>query len=183
MIGQMWIHYEGLPLNAPGVAKRELNSITRGAWFLTGVHWHRHMRLKHFTRAGAAEYGYAKRQGDVGGPDPRTYTSRAGHQFRYRSYTRAKLNKFGHTDPLRYTSETYHRTFLMDVRATAQKVRIVMHVPAYFHGNAYSQRIDVRDELSRVSKAEEAELIKLHERLIIRGIQQNRARSSVQIAA
>lgn len=162
MVPQFMIHFVGLPLNAPDIVRRELNNITRGAWHLVGIKWHRDFRPKHFTHAGAREYGYQPRQG---------------------SYTRQKLHKHGHTRPLEYSGQSRRRTSIRDVRATSQKVRIVMNAPALNLRPGLHGRINPRDEMTRISAPEKTEIIRLLERLIIMGIEQNRTRRTVTVAA
>lgn len=133
----------------PGVAKRELNTMLKAAWEETGVHWHRSMRPKHFTHAGAREYGYTPRKGERGA---------AGTKGFRQSYTGRKLKRFGHTLPLVYTGESRELTRIRDVRATSKGVRIVMNAPKLNFRSRHST-INMRDEMTRISAGEARELV------------------------
>ncbi len=131
----------------PKLLRRELNNCHRDAAANMGEFWHERFRAKHFTNAGATEYGYTPRQGERGRPSGK---------FRS-SYTGRKLTKFGHTRPLVYTGESERRTRQLDVRATAKRgearVRVVLHAPALNFRYSGSP-IDMRYEMTTVSQRE-----------------------------
>lgn len=169
MIGQFIITHTGMPLQAKGIARKLMNDILRGAWFLIGVHWHKKMRPKHFTHRGAREYGYKPRGGQPG----------SGRKFTG-SYTSRKLRLKGHTRPLEFTGQSRKLTEIRDVRATPKGVRIVMAA------NTFNRRRSVnsphmREEMTTVSAAEQREIEKLLGRLIERGISQDRTRTTVRV--
>ena len=125
----------------PWLMKRELPQILKRVWEEIGNHWHRQMRPKHFTHAGAREYGYTPRKGEK--------DAASSKGFR-RSYSGRKLRKFGHTLPLVYTGESRDITARRDVRPTRHGVRIVMAANKLNYKNPYTA-IDKRDEMTRVS--------------------------------
>lgn len=128
----------------PGIARKLLPGIKKTAYGAAGVDWHRTARPKHFTKAGASEYGYAPRKGEAGNPH------RGG--FR-RSYTGQKLAKMGHTRPLVYTGQSMALTRLRDVRATSTGARVVMNAPGLNRRNPAS-KVNPRAELTALSDAD-----------------------------
>jgi hypothetical protein len=113
-----------------------------------GRYWDQTFREKHFTSAGATEYGYTPREGERGNPSSKGFR---------RSYTGRKLRKFGHTRPLEYTGESRRRTRSPRIVATAKRgealVRIKMDSPGL--NRRYSgSRINMRQEMTTVSTRE-----------------------------
>ena len=116
---------------------RALNDVMRETVREMGVYWHGHYLPKHFTPAGAAEYGYT----------PRT-----------KGYMIRKARVKHHQNPLEYSGESKARaTMIRDVRPTATrnnvKVRVVLHTPA-LNFIPKGGRINLRDEVTRVSDRE-----------------------------
>ena len=162
MIGQFIITYTGMPLQPKGIARKKMNDILRGAWFLVGVHWHKKMRPKHFTEAGAREYRYQRRS---------------------KAYLKRKLNPKtgpGHTRPLEFSRQSRKLTKIRDVRPTAKGVRIVMGANK-FNFRASINAPNMRDEMTTVSASEQREIERLLGRLIERGIAQDRTRTTVRV--
>jgi len=160
MIGEIKVRERGA---TPGILKRELNKLKKVAFAAAGIHWHQEIRPKHFTSAGAGEYGYAARKGERG--------NAGGYGFK-RSYTGRKLTAYGHTDPLVLTGESQGRTKMRDVRPTSKKVRIVLHAPALnFHPG----------EMEAVSQRDAAAMVKCYERALNAAIKQVRATKSKTI--
>jgi hypothetical protein len=149
----------------PGVtmSQREWNDIQRGVWGAVGRYWHVHFRDKHFTRAGAAEYGY---------------------QDRSAAYQRRKAKTYHHQIPLVFTGESRRRVRTARVVpfATANRVgvRVRMSAPALnFRRSAKSP--DMREELTTISEGEGRELSRLHRRGTEAGLRQFRGRRTVTI--
>lgn len=129
----------------PRRMSREMGRIQRESLEQVGIYWHQNFRAKHFKPSGAKEYGYTKRKGE-GLPSQ-------SKEFR-RSYMGRKLRQRGHQKPLTWSGETEQRTQIRDVRATRNKVRIVIHAPALNFRSAGSQ-INMREEMTTVSPAEQ----------------------------
>lgn len=121
----------------PGMMKRELNNILKACWQHIGTYWHQHFRAKHFTRAGASEYGYA----------PRSYR-----------YERYKRRKRGHTNPLEWSGVSKIRTMGLDVRATFRGCKVVLHAPV-LNFKRPNMRADMRKEMTVISDREKRELV------------------------
>ena len=147
MLGPTKITFTGLPLQAKGIAKRELNNILRGAWFKVGQFWHRRFRPKHFTHRGATEYGYAPRQGErsagmaAGAYDPTgelhhkgprgdaDLTSGGGYRGRWRSKD----------DPALPAGTAFTRSY------TAQKLRAKGHTYPLVWSGRSKARSEIQD--------------------------------------
>jgi hypothetical protein len=136
----------------PKLLARELNSINREAARSMGHLWRQRYFDKHFTLAGANEYGYAPREGS---------SLRPGVKGFKRTYTGKKLAKFGHSHPLEYTGESRERASTPRIVATAKrgeaKVRVIMNAPA-FNFKRPGSAIDMRKELTTVSRREADEI-------------------------
>ena len=160
MIGEIKVRERGA---TPGILKRVLQQLKKKAFEAAGILWHQEIRPKHFTAAGAGEYGYAPRKGERGN---------IGKYGFKRTYTGRKLQAYGHTRPLTLTGESQGRTRLRDVRATSKKVRIVLRAPALnFHAS----------ELTAVSQRDAAAMVRCYERAMDAAIKQVRATKSKTI--
>jgi hypothetical protein len=132
--------------NTPRRFWKSWTAAVREGWRAAGELWHEQFRPKHFTHAGAREYGYLPRKGERGNEEG----------FR-RSYTGRKLHKFGHTYPLVYTGESMRLTRMQDVRPTSKGVRVVYR--AYkFNFRHPRSRIRMREEFTRISRREERDI-------------------------
>ena len=140
MIGFIEIRTRGLAAGRKAAHNRAL----KYAWEQTGVYWHEHFREKHFTSAGATEYGYKPRQGERG---------RQGAKGFSRSYTGRKLKKYGHTRPLELTGQSRASTRTRKVTATSKGARVVMRAPA-LNFKARGSDINMNEEMRTISPAE-----------------------------
>lgn len=135
------------------LAKRELNAILRAGYHQLGVYWVANFRAKHFTNAGATEYGYTPRKGERG----------SGRAWKG-SYTARKLKKFGHTRPLEWSGRSKERTRAARVQAYSankkSRVEIRMNATA-LNFKAKGSTINMRDEMTRLSKQENTILTRL----------------------
>lgn len=123
---------------------KHLRDVLREAWEAAGKAHHRRHVPKHFTAAGAREYGYQPRQGERG--------SSSRKSFR-RSYTGQKLRKWGHTLPLVWSGDSLRRSKIEDVRATSKGVRVVLHTPR-FNLRPPGRKENMSAEVQRVSLRE-----------------------------
>ena len=125
---------------SPKVALRKLKEINKTAALVVGNYWHDHFRAKHFTPAGAREYGYQPR--NVG-------------------YMIKKAKKWGHRNPLEWSGESKSQSRVKDIRATSTsaraRVRVVMHMPK-LNFIPRGGSINMNDDMTRVSQAEVAKL-------------------------
>lgn len=127
---------------------KQFRQMLKASFHTIGVHWHRRMRPKHFTKVGGREYGYQPRQGEPGNPTSRPFRS---------TYTGRKLKRYGHTRPLVKTGESRAFSRIRDVRSTSKGTRVVMRVPRLSFRRSPSAP-HMQQELRTISKPENREL-------------------------
>lgn len=142
------IEYKGYPPE-----KRLWNEALRRVFAAVGTEWHQEYYERHFTHAGAEQYGYYKRKGELASPGSK--------EFR-RSYTGKKLKRFGHTLPLRYTSTAYQLGKVAIVRSNSRGGKVIL--PRAFNWQHPKSRIVMRDEITKVLPAEADHLRQLADR-------------------
>lgn len=144
----------------PKMMKREANAIHRGAAQEMGYYWHANFRAKHFTTAGATEYGYAARQGERGNIGRRGFK---------RSYTGRKLTRFGHTKPLVWSGDSEALSRIRDVRAVAKSGaavgRVVIHA-SKLNFRPSGGKINMREEVTKISAGEAPILVGVAEKYL-----------------
>jgi hypothetical protein len=146
MAGEMFgavLKYSGA---TPKLAARQRNAVQKEAFAYALKFWHAKYRDKHFTNAGATEYGYTPRKGERG----------SGRRFKG-SYTAYKLKKMGHTRPLEFSGRSRALAARENVTSTSKGGRARINAPALNFRNRFSQ-INMRDEMTRVSDAERSAL-------------------------
>lgn len=122
---------------------KKWREMAKEAYATMGRFWFEHFRAKHFTKEGAAEYGYLPRKGEESG---------GGGKF-WQSYTGRKQKEMGHTLPLVWSGESRDRSRMARITASANGVRISMNIPAFNWQNPNS-KIHMRKEMETVSTAE-----------------------------
>jgi hypothetical protein len=150
-------------INLSGVAllkKNDVKDAIRAAMQGMGVHWRRRFLPKHFTHAGAREYGYHPRAGEKG-----------SHRKYYGSYTHQKLRKMNHTLPLVYSGEMRRQALfgLQKVRAIAHRdgeFTVKMRMPNKANYKNSHSRIHPIQELRKVSGMEIVALERFLERQV-----------------
>ena len=159
MPAEFKIKYTGaipaLLLNAAR-ARSTWNRMLKDNWYEQGVFWHGEFREKHFTLAGAREYGYAPRAGQPGNP----------RKSFWGSYSGQKQKKLGHQLPLVFTGVSRSLTAIRVVRAKATAkgsgCEVVIRSPGLNRVNTKSHThppINMRDEMTRVSSGETATIV------------------------
>lgn len=108
-----------------------------------GRYWHEHFLPKHFTEAGAREYGYFARKGERLPPGSKAYR---------RSYTGRKERRFGHTLPLVHSGLSRSLARLLKLRVSSKGGRVLL--PTGFNRKHPKSRIVMRDEITRISTGE-----------------------------
>lgn len=124
---------------AAGKKQSVVNRAVKSALAAAATEWHQKYYAGHFTKAGAARYGYVKRKGELIAPGAKPFK---------RSYTGRKLKKFGHTDPLKYTGETYQLGKVAKIKATRKESRVLL--PVGLNRKHPKSQIRMRDEATRV---------------------------------
>ena len=159
----------------PGILKKHFNALTKKCWEAMGNYWHAHLREKHFTHAGATEYGYDKRQGERGSPGDKGFR---------RSYTGRKLRRFGHTYPLVWSGASRTLTRIRNVKSTKDGCRVVMNVPTLnFRKGKLGRGKTMREEMTTVSQRERELLPGVWDREFQKGIDEVREVSAKQLYA
>lgn len=137
------LEYKGFP-----PTKRAYNEVKKEVFLDVGRMWHERFRPLHFTEAGKARYGYFLRKGEGMVKGSKAYK---------RSYTGRKERLFGHTKPLVFSTEGERLSRLEDVRATSNMGKVIL--PRKFNFKHPKSRINMREELTRVTAGETRELI------------------------
>ena len=146
-----------------GFTTQEWQPILAEAFKHAGQFWHRNILPKHFTVAGAQEYGYRERT---------------------KGYLEKKMHMFGHQRPLVFTGDMKREvTRIIDVRVTGRAHKtaadIVLHGPTHmfyarkniqWEGDMWS----VARELAKVSQ-KDADLVS---EVIARNIEKQLRRST-----
>lgn len=152
MLDFIGIRYVGLIFRPGDQTLRDWNDLRRAAWDEIGEEWRDAMRPKHFTHAGAKEYGFLPRSGEQSG---------IGAKF-WRSYTGKKQRKFHHTLPLVWSGELRDLSRVTRIQSHATSsdsgTRVVMPMANKANFRNPHSKIDLRDELTRVSDPESAQL-------------------------
>jgi len=161
------IKYDGFP---PRVPRREINDVIRACLTRMGETWHRAYRPKHFTRAGAKEYGYTPRKGE----------GLHGRAF-WKSYMGRKQRQKRHQRPLVWSGESELRSRVRDVRATSKRVRIVLRTPTLNYRNKHS-KINMAEEMRTVSRKEEQALTHMFDLQLSEGLRRLSGKQNVLIA-
>jgi hypothetical protein len=146
--------------------RREFNNtILKPGWEKTGIHWSQHFWKKHFTEAGAAEYAYLPRAGQL--------LPRGSKRWKH-SYTGRKAQKMGHTLPLVWSGQLMRESRHQMIRATSKGVAVRMRARKANWRNPRS-RINMAEELRKVSLREQRELRKVLDRGMQTEIDRSRA--------
>lgn len=137
----------------PQISAREQGRITKEVLARTAAHHHRFME-KHFTIAGAREYGYKPRKGE----------GLSGKEF-WKSYTGKKKKQKGHQRPLTWSGASETLAKIRDVQSSRDRARLVQHARALNFQNPNSD-IDMRDEITAISESEAREDIQFANQLM-----------------
>lgn len=131
---------------------KEWRGILKEAWAVVGEYWHKQFLPKHFTIAGAHEYGYQKRT---------------------KKYERQKARKKGHHRPIVWSGETERQAKRWrDVRISSKGARVVLRgLPRHIWMAGWGKKVrsqgasalranrpNLPQELMTVSDAEAREL-------------------------
>ena len=150
------IKYTGPVPGSANLGQREFNDLVREAWSEVGAFWHQRFLKKHFTVEGGKEYDYAPRSGD----------GKSGKAF-WRSYQGRKQRKYGHQNPLEWSGDLKQRAQVARITTTATssgstcKVTLPQAQKANFKNKWSDPRLDMADELTRVSDAEGDEIVEM----------------------
>lgn len=155
----------------PRATKRHHPRLMKAALMEAAALHHQRFMPKHFTPAGAREYGYKPRQGEQAG------LSRASY---FRSYTGHKQLTKGHRRPLVWSGASELLAKIRDVRGTSRRVRLVQHARGLNRRNPHSQ-VDMAAEIRAVSPPEEQAAVLHAERAYARHLAAIRDRTTTTI--
>lgn len=180
----MFLKFTITPAKPIGVTRRAYGRGKKHMFRFVLRYWHRMMLPKHFTRAGAREYHYEPRGGEVG--------AGGGAGF-FTSYSFYKRKWFGHANPLMYTG--WSRALALSnakvtASATGGRVRFATgnilkspRIQEYHHGRAsftHGGKADARGvrrrELTVVSPGERKHLMEVGTRVLERAMQREMAK-------
>ena len=154
MISTVKVKYQGAVPSDAQLGKREYNNLRKESWFTTGKYWFQHFREKHFTKAGAQEYGYKRRKGEL--------IAKSSPRYK-RSYTGRKEAQFGHTDPLVFTGESKRASRQSNIRSTNSGVRVSLPGLRKFNFRHPRSQINMAEEMRTISEVEKLRLIQVHD--------------------
>lgn len=122
------IRYKGIA----GMGKREWNNnFLKPSFYEVGKFWHEYVLPKHFTEAGAREYGYKPRSA---------------------KYTKAKVTFLKHNKPLVWSEELLNSTKKANIYATFKRVRVTLPNARKANYRSSPNAPNMADELRRLSK-------------------------------
>ncbi|MFZ5785120.1 MAG: hypothetical protein ACOY3Y_01650 [Acidobacteriota bacterium] len=131
------------------LTQREWNQVKREAWQDVAEYWHEELLPKHFTAAGAKEYDYTPRRGEMSGTSAKRF---------FRSYTGRKQKQKGHRNPLVWSGELRDRSRTRRIQTFATSsqsgVRIYLSAAQKANWKNPHSDIDMADELTRISSQE-----------------------------
>lgn len=139
-------------------ARSVWNRMIKENWYSQGAFWHGEFREKHFTAAGAREYGYAPRAGQTGNP----------RKSFWGSYSGQKQKKLLHQLPLVFTGVSMSLTAIRVIQAKATTkisgCEVVIRSPGFNRVNTSPKNrtrppIVMRDEMTAVSSGESATIV------------------------
>lgn len=168
------ISFKVADLRPEGMKLSKFNEVMRNAWQRVGEYWHQNYLGLHFGPGAKQRYGYIDRSGEG---SRMTYSTKAKNGSvelsEQRKYTQRKHDRFGHSDPLEFTGRSRRATRQLDVRATRNGARVVLHAPAFNFKNLHSP-INMADEVRAILPEEFRQL----EIIMMRKIEQQLARAS-----
>lgn len=157
-------------------AKWSWARIVKAAWFKAGCFWHSELREKHFTHAGAREYGYLPRAGETGNTRKKFWAS----------YTGRKQRIMGHTLPLVWSGESMNLTKIRKIRTKAEGFltysgcEVILPSPGFNRRNPHSH-INMREEVTAISQRDASTVVRGFEGEVNRRLNAIRGRKTVTI--
>lgn len=124
----------------PRVMAKHLRAACKAGYEAGLDDWHEHTLPKHFTRAGADEYGYEKRT---------------------KAHMKRKARKYGHQNPLMFSGDMKRMLQQMArITSTSRGGAVTMDAPRYVY---YGQKLR---EITAVSRADEDRMAEVAEKVI-----------------
>ncbi len=149
-----WTGYIALP-------KRAFARAQKMAWAAVGEHHFNKNLRKHFTLAGAREYGYTERK---------------------RSYRARKLREKRHKRPLVWSGETRRRALSMkNIKATSKGVTLRINAPT-LNRKGRNSNVNMREEMETISPGEIREIEGILQREIVAALRTDKSKRVRRLA-
>lgn len=133
-----------------GITKRQLQRHARDTLRAMAEHWHANFLPRHFSLEAYRRYGYYRRRGEGLDTNSRAYRA---------SYFGRKARKYGETRPLVKTGETRLLAMLRRIEATSNVAKVIL--PRGLSRRNPSSRVNMRAEVTKVTRDEAAELLEV----------------------
>lgn len=145
------------------MSRRTFNNIMTAVWDKAGRTWHREYRPKHFTTAGAREYGYV--------PRSKGYMLRKAKGYVAREKKGGPgILMSGHQRPLVWTGISEKAAERLSLKSTSQGVTV--HVPApRLNWRPGGGTMNLADEMTRISEGEGRDITKFVEETLTRAME------------
>lgn len=140
----------------------DIRKAVQAALFKVGDYWHRNFMKKHFTKAGAREYGYAPRKGERARAGSKTFRKVAGPAER----REGQILPLVHSGELRLACQT--RQLITEMKRDNVSVLVWLRKARAL--NLRPQGINMREEATTISEPERQVLSELLNREIIKGL-------------
>lgn len=144
--------------------KTNIRKVIQAALFKVGDYWHRNFMKKHFTKAGAREYGYAPRKGERARAGSKTFRKVAGPAER----REGQILPLVHSGALRAACQTRQ----LIVEQTGGKIRVLVWLrkARALNLRPTNAKINMREEATTISEGEKRVLTNLLNREVIKGL-------------
>ena len=140
---------------------KPLKDVIEKAFLAAGLYWGRNFLGKHFTKAGAREYGYEPRKGERARPGGKRFARIAGPAEK----RAGEILPLVHGGSLRDDTRRYRVTAV----ATQKEIRVRVKFPGAKGLNLLARKY--RRDIRRVSDAEIGVLVELINRELHQGLQ------------
>lgn len=132
-----------MKIKVKGLDAKTLRKIFKESYEALGRYWHDVILPKHFTQAGAHEYGYVKRGS---------------------KYMKRKLRVHGHQLPLVFSGELMEKvTRTRQITSTSRGARVKMQGTPYLYKFHISKQVKKAEELVRISRGDLQDMVKYFE--------------------
>lgn len=161
---------------------KQINAVVRNSWLVVGRHWHDNIAPRHFEKGAAKKYGYKTRSGGAAGKGTKVYK---------RGYVARTIRQYKQHDiisreyiPLVKTGKSKidllaRRRVIATATRNKSKVRITMSAGKF---NFTSSRgIRMADEVRVVTRDENKEMSKMHDKEVAKGFGKIRTKTTTTI--
>lgn len=156
-IQSVGLKYRGVRFLDNGAYNKQFRLASAATLRAIASEWHAKYLPQHFTKAGAAKYGYKKRKGEgmsanISSSDISGSFSSFEKKYK-RTYAYKKQRMFGHSDPLVFSGEGKQLSRLRKIRGNSKQAKVVL--PSKFNFKNPKSQIKMRDELTAITSSEQ----------------------------